>query len=156
MDIEKLSQKLAQLTDAEKTAIIDYATLGMQGNKESKSILIKVLGEINISSIADYDMILSKAYESMSASAQDHADSETQRALEYNPPLQLNPKKVFNKLAILRINAGLTQRELSEKSGINIRQIQRYEGSSSDTGNMTLKNALALSEALGCDVKDLL
>lgn len=156
MNIETLNQKLVQLSDAEKLAIIDYATLGMQGNKESRNILIKIFGEINISSIADYDMILSKAYESMSELSKDRADRETKRAIEYNPPLQLNPKKVFNKLAILRINSGLTQKDLSKKSGVNIRQIQRYESSTSNTGNMTLKNALAISEALKCDVKDLL
>lgn len=50
----------------------------------------------------------------------------------------------------------MTQRELAEKSGINIRQIQKYESGEYDTGNMTLKNALALSEALECEVRDLL
>ena len=50
----------------------------------------------------------------------------------------------------------MTQRELSEKSGINIRQIQKYESGEYDTGNMTLRNALALSEALKCEARDLL
>ena len=50
----------------------------------------------------------------------------------------------------------MTQRELSEKSGVNIRQIQKYESGEYDTGNMTLRNALALSEALECEVRDLL
>ena len=49
-----------------------------------------------------------------------------------------------------------SKRALSEKSGVNVRQIHRYESSSSDTGNMTLKNAIALANALECDVKDLL
>ena len=51
---------------------------------------------------------------------------------------------------------GLTQRELAEKSGVNIRQIQKYESGEYDTGNMTLKNAIALADALKCEVKDLL
>lgn len=51
---------------------------------------------------------------------------------------------------------GLTQKELAEKSGINIRQIQKYESGEYDVGNMTLKNAILLSEALECDVRDLL
>lgn len=50
----------------------------------------------------------------------------------------------------------MTQNELAEKSGVNARQIQRYESASSDTGNMTLKNAIAIADALGCDVRDLL
>lgn len=51
---------------------------------------------------------------------------------------------------------GMTQKELSEKSGVNIRQIQKYESGEYDVGNMTLKNAILLSEALECDVRDLL
>lgn len=51
---------------------------------------------------------------------------------------------------------GMTQKELAEKSGINIRQIQKYESGEYDTGNMTLKNALALAEALECEAKDLI
>lgn len=50
----------------------------------------------------------------------------------------------------------MTQRELAEKSGINIRQIQKYESGEYDTGNMTLKNAVALARALECSVDDLL
>jgi DNA-binding Xre family transcriptional regulator len=50
----------------------------------------------------------------------------------------------------------MTQRELAEKSGVNIRQIQKYESGEYDIGNMTLKNALALSKALECEVEDLL
>lgn len=55
----------------------------------------------------------------------------------------------------LRTNLGLTQKDLADKSGINIRQIQKYESGEYDIGNMTLKNAIALSDALGCDVKEL-
>ena len=55
----------------------------------------------------------------------------------------------------LRKALGITQRELAEKTGINLRQIQKYESGEYDTGNMTLKNAVAFAEALGCDAKDL-
>ena len=50
----------------------------------------------------------------------------------------------------------MSQKELAEKSGVNIRQIQRYENESSNIGNMTLRNALSIASALECDVKDLL
>ena len=59
-------------------------------------------------------------------------------------------------LLFQRTACGMTQNELAEKAGINIRQIQKYESLSSDTGNMTLKNAIALADALECDVRDLL
>lgn len=62
----------------------------------------------------------------------------------------------INSILHNRSVVGMTQKELAEKSGINIRQIQKYESGEYDTGNMTLKNAVALAGALGCDVKDLL
>ncbi len=64
----------------------------------------------------------------------------------------MNNSKVYD----LRIKNGMTQNELAEKSGIYLRQIQRYDTGENDTGKMMLKNARALADALGCDVRDLL
>ena len=64
-----------------------------------------------------------------------------------------------NKISSILYNRsvmGMTQKELAEKSGVNIRQIQKYESGEYDIGNMTLRNAILLSEALECDVRDLL
>ena len=64
-----------------------------------------------------------------------------------------------NKISSILYNRsvmGMTQKELSEKSGINIRQIQKYESGEYDTGNMTLRNAVALARVLDCGVEDLL
>ena len=62
----------------------------------------------------------------------------------------------INGLLYNRTASEMSQKELSEKSGVNIRQIQRYESATSDTGNMTLKNAIAIADALQCDVRDLI
>lgn len=62
----------------------------------------------------------------------------------------------INGLLYQRTASEMSQKELAEKSGVNIRQIQRYESDTSDIGNMTLRNALSLASALECDVKDLL
>ena len=45
----------------------------------------------------------------------------------------------------------LTQRQLSELSGVNIRQIQRVESGASQAGNLTAKNLIAIADALGVD-----
>ncbi len=52
--------------------------------------------------------------------------------------------------------AGLTQQQLADKSGVNIRQIQRVESGSSSAENLTAKNFLALADALGVDPHDLI
>lgn len=60
------------------------------------------------------------------------------------------------KLTYYRIKAGLTQAQLSERSGVNIRQIQRVEGGTSSAGNLTAKNLLAIADALGVDPRELI
>lgn len=62
----------------------------------------------------------------------------------------------INSVLYNRSIMGMTQKELAEKSGINIRQIQKYESGEYDIGNMTLENAIALADALGCEMRDLL
>lgn len=56
----------------------------------------------------------------------------------------------------LRVSRGITQKELAEISNINIRQIQKYEYGEYDTGKMMLRNAIALADALECDVRELI
>ena len=60
------------------------------------------------------------------------------------------------KLAQLRAAAGMGQRELSEASGVAIRQIQHFESGERDISNITLKNALALADALGVHPRELI
>lgn len=52
--------------------------------------------------------------------------------------------------------SGFSQRQLAEKSGVNIRQIQKYESGEYDIRNMTLKNAVALADVLQIDVRKFL
>lgn len=72
-----------------------------------------------------------------------------------NRGLDCHSNKI-NSVLYNRSVMGMTQKELAEKSGINIRQIQKYESGEYDTGNMTLKNAVSLSKALECSAEDLL
>lgn len=55
-----------------------------------------------------------------------------------------------------RLIAGLTQQELADRAGINIRQVQKVELGEAEAGNMTAKNLLALADALGTDPRRLL
>lgn len=50
-----------------------------------------------------------------------------------------------------RLALGMTQRELADASGINIRQIQKFECGEYKIENMTAKNLLAIADALGVD-----
>lgn len=62
----------------------------------------------------------------------------------------------ITKLEWSRRMAELTQSELAKQSGVNIRQIQRVELGEAEAGNLTAKNLLAIADALGVDVRELL
>ena len=64
--------------------------------------------------------------------------------------------KVITKLEWHRRKAKLSIKELSERSGVYYRQIQNVELGSSGAGNMTAKNLIALTDAIGVDVKELM
>lgn len=65
-----------------------------------------------------------------------------------------NEKKKMSNLIILRSLAGLTQTELSKRSGVGIRQIQKMENGESKLDNITLGTVRKLSEVLGCKMSD--
>lgn len=55
------------------------------------------------------------------------------------------------KLKTARTAAGLTQQQLADASGVNIRQIRRVELGTSEAGNMSARNLLAIADVLGVD-----
>lgn len=61
-----------------------------------------------------------------------------------------------NKLASLRLKAGLSQSELAKAANISCRTIQCYEIDQRDISKMQLIKAIKLSEVLKCNVKDLI
>lgn len=62
----------------------------------------------------------------------------------------------ITKLEWSRRMAELTQAQLAEASGVNIRQIQRVELGEAEVGNLTAKNLIGIADALGVDVRDLI
>ena len=52
--------------------------------------------------------------------------------------------------------ARMTQQQLADESGVNIRQIQRVESGASQAGNLTAKNLIAIADALGIDPHELI
>lgn len=56
----------------------------------------------------------------------------------------------------IRKLCGMTQKELADKSGVNIRQIQKYESGECGIENMSAKNAASIARALCITVEDLI
>ena len=63
-------------------------------------------------------------------------------------------RTIVNNLKTLRKKAGMTQQELSDKSGVAQQKIATYENTD-DLRNITLWNALRISEALNCTIEDI-
>ena len=59
-------------------------------------------------------------------------------------------------LKFMRESKGMTQAELSEKAGVNLRMVQNYEQGFKDINKATVLTVLRLAEALECDVYDIL
>ena len=55
----------------------------------------------------------------------------------------------ISKLERARLSSGLSPKELSEASGVYLRQIQKVELGEAQAGNMTAKNLLAIADDLG-------
>lgn len=55
-----------------------------------------------------------------------------------------------------RKQCGLTQKELSEKSGVKLRTVQQYEMKAKDINKAAVSTVFALSTVLGCRIEDLL
>ena len=61
-----------------------------------------------------------------------------------------------SRLKWYREDKGLTQAELAERSGINVRMIQHYEQGTKDINKASVITVLQLAEALGVDVYDII
>lgn len=59
-------------------------------------------------------------------------------------------------LRALRISRGLTQKQLADGAGINIRQVQKMESGEYLVENVTFRTALAIADFLEVDPHDLM
>lgn len=67
----------------------------------------------------------------------------------------LEHKKLPTKLQTIRKAIGLSQKELSDKSGVSLRMVQQYEQRAKDINKATASNLFALAQTLGCKAADL-
>lgn len=61
-----------------------------------------------------------------------------------------------NRIKTYRKKQGLTQTDLANRAGLNIRQIQKIENGEAQTKNVTLKTMQAIAQALNAKIDDLI
>lgn len=55
-----------------------------------------------------------------------------------------------------RQEAGLSQSQLAEKSGVSLRTLQHYEIGDKNIRKAAVETVIALAEAIGCDIKEII
>lgn len=68
----------------------------------------------------------------------------------------IRTKNAPAKLQQQRKRCGYSQKELAEKSGVNLRTLQQYELKTKDISKASVRTVLALANVLGCRVEDLM
>lgn len=63
---------------------------------------------------------------------------------------------MINHVKTYRKKQGLTQTDLANRAGLNIRQIQKIENDEVQTENVTLKTMQAIAQALNTKIDDLI
>ena len=63
---------------------------------------------------------------------------------------------MISKLQLMRVCRKMSQVELSEKSGVNIKTIQSYEQFNRDINHANISTVRALAKALDCSMEELL
>lgn len=61
-----------------------------------------------------------------------------------------------NHVKTYRKKQGLTQTDLANRAGLNIRQVQKIENDEVQTENVTLKTMQAIAQALNAKIDDLI
>lgn len=61
-----------------------------------------------------------------------------------------------NRIKTYRKKQGLTQTDLANRAGLNIRQIQKIENGEAQTENITLKSMQAIAQALNAKIDELI
>ena len=65
-------------------------------------------------------------------------------------------ERLTNNIKAYRKKQGLTQADLANRAGLNIRQIQKIENGEARTENITLKTMQAIAQALHVKIDDLI
>ena len=101
------------------------------------------------------DIIKAVPLEDISALYSPYHEMDIRHFVEKMNELCLSQRGETN-LKRLRRQAGLSQRELAEKSGISLRTIQQYEQRKKNINKAQIETLIPLSMALYCEVRDLL
>lgn len=151
--VDRVYAVLDRLSGEDILALYHACTEAQMGSQDSLELFAMYFGPAE--SLADYSIVSDLSLDYLPISVQQTEFDSASRELECAARGGRLPRKV-TRLYMLRKRRGLTQQQLADASGVNIRQIQKYESVEYEIGNMTLKTAAALSSALDVTIEELL
>ena len=151
-----IDEKVEQMTTEQRRS---YYYIACQAMKESAGGINRqtIIDEFGSETMLTIYQVMSACYPSLSPIEQDgdynRAKQDLSAVAHACAPASLPSA---SPLAAYRTRAGMTQAQLAEKSGVNVRQIRRIESGEAKPFNVTTGNLVAIADALGINVKDLL
>lgn len=126
------------------------------GNQAAKAECARLLGR-DAENLGDYWQIMSAARELMTPGEMNQFACETQQALNAGKnPINDADEYLANRLGTLRRERGLTQQQLSIKSGVGLSTLQKLENGANRLLGARAEIVLKLANALNTTVDNLL
>ncbi|MBQ9766680.1 MAG: helix-turn-helix transcriptional regulator [Lachnospiraceae bacterium] len=99
------------------------------------------------------DILETVSYEELLGKYDTLHEADVQKTLEV---LDAHMEQKESKLKTVRKHCGLTQEELSKRSGVSLNTIRAYERKAKDIGKAQVDIVARLSDTLHCEIKDIL
>lgn len=150
-----LKETALTLTTEEKTKAIDCIELAYSGNKDAVEVL-SGLFDVKIKTLKDIWNINKALLVTMVNIQKGVEYNKLKQRLALSPAPALDENKILSKIAIARMQIGLSQSQLAKLADMSIRTLQGYEQGRKDLSKAASDTVLRLADALNIDIRELI
>lgn len=153
--IKSLEEKIKAMGAGAPIRLITIATSASVGNVEAKAEIARLIDR-PVESQLDYWDVMTACTNLMTKGQLGAMEADAMMSLKasHNPTRDADAY-LSNRLGYLRRNAGLTQQQLSQKSGVPLTTLQKLENGTNRVLGCRTEIALKLSNALGITIEEL-
>ena len=153
--INDLENKVREMGAGAPMRMVTIATSAMAENEDAKNEIERVIGR-PVDSWLDYWNVMTACTNLMSKGEINALETDAIVALKGQRNSATDADAYLaNRLGSLRRNAGLTQQQLSQKSGVPLTTLQKLENGTNRILGCRTEIALKLSNALGITIEEL-
>ena len=153
--IKSLEEKIRLMGAGAPARLVAVATSASVGNATAKLQIENLIGR-PVASQLDYWDVMTACTNLMTKNELNHMELDATMSLKaQRDPIHDADAYLANRLGELRRNAGLTQQQLSQKSGVNLTTLQKLENGANRLLGCRTEIALKLSKVLNVTVEEL-